>query len=103
MRSRLLQLGVTGILSAALFCSAFGQGNSQGHGKGKGHNKQQASDDQGESSRYFFGERDREITTRDYTNHGSILALGLATRGGNWLTAFDTQLGEHGAAPSGLR
>ena len=47
MRSRLLQLGLTGILSAALFSSpAFARGNSQGHGKGKGHDKHQDTDDQ---------------------------------------------------------
>lgn len=40
MRSRLLQLSLAGILSAALFSSpAFAQGNSQGHGKGKGHDQ----------------------------------------------------------------
>lgn len=54
MRTRLLQLSFTGILSAAVFASpAFAQGNSQGHGKGKGHNKHQDTDDQ-ESSKYLM-------------------------------------------------
>jgi hypothetical protein len=103
MRSRLLQLGVTGILSAALLCSAFGQGNSQGHGKGKGHNKHQDSDDQGESSRYFFAERDREITTRYYSNHGSNLPPGLAKRGGNLPPGLEKQLERNGTLPPGLQ
>src|SRR5215472_6341347 len=80
MRSRLLQLGLIGILSAALFSSpALAQGN----GKGKGHNKHQGGDEQGETSKYFFGERDRELITRYYSDHGSNLPPGLAKRGGN--------------------
>ena len=81
MPSRFLRLGVTGVLAAALVSSpVFSQGNSQGHGKGKGHNKRQDRDDQGESAKYYFRERDREIITRYYSNRGSNLPPGLAKR-----------------------
>ncbi|HEX8879456.1 MAG TPA: hypothetical protein VF749_05465 [Candidatus Acidoferrum sp.] len=104
MRSRLLQLGLTGILSAALFSSpAFAQGNSQGHGKGKGHDKHQVSDDQGESGKYLFGERDREIITRYYSNHGSNLPPGLAKRGGNLPPGLEKHLERNGTLPPGLQ
>jgi|SRR5881398_1543256 len=80
MLSRFLRLSIAGTLAAALFSSpAFSQG--KGHGKGKGHNKNE--DDQGESSKYYFGERDREIITRYYSNRGSNLPPGLAKRGGS--------------------
>lgn len=104
MRSRLLQLGLTGILSAALFSSpAFAEGNSQGHGKGKGHDKHQDSDDPGESGKYLFGERDREIITRYYSNHGSNLPPGLAKRGGNLPPGLEKHLERNGTLPPGLQ
>jgi hypothetical protein len=104
MRSRLLRLGVTGILSAALLASpALSQGNSQGHGKGKGHNKHQGSDEPGESSKYFFGERDREIITGYYSNRGSDLPPGLAKRGGNLPPGLEKQLERNGTLPPGLQ
>jgi hypothetical protein len=104
MRSRLLQLSLTGILSAALFSSpAFAQGNSQGHGKGKGHNKHQDGDDQGENSKYFFSDRDREAITRYYSNHGSNLPPGLAKRGGNLPPGLEKHLERNGTLPPGLQ
>lgn len=103
MRSRLLQLSLTGILSAALFSSpAFAQGNSQGHGKGKGHDKHLDTDDQ-ESSKYLFGERDREIITRYYSNHDSNLPPGLAKRGGNLPPGLEKHLERNGTLPPGLQ
>lgn len=99
MRSRLLQLSLTGILSAALFSSpAFAEGNGQGHGKGKGHDKHQDTDDQ-ESSKYLFGERDREIITRYYSN----LPPGLAKRGGNLPPGLEKHLERNGTLPPGLQ
>lgn len=104
MRSRLLRLSVTGLLSAALLASpAFSQGNSQGHGKGKGHNKHQDSDEQGEVSRYFFGDRDREVITRYYSNRGSDLPPGLAKRGGNLPPGLEKHLERNGTLPPGLQ
>ena len=103
MRSRLLQLSLAGILSAALFSSpAFAGGNSQGHGKGKGHDKHQDTDNQ-ESSKYLFGERDREIITRYYSNHGSNLPPGLAKRGGNLPPGLEKHLERNGTLPPGLQ
>jgi hypothetical protein len=103
MRSRLLQLSLTGVLSAALFTSpAFAEGNSQGHGKGKGHDKHQDADDQ-ESSKYLFGERDREIITRYYSNHGWNLPPGLAKRGGNLPPGLEKHLERNGTLPPGLQ
>ena len=103
MRSRLLQLCLTGILSGALFSSpALPQGNSQGHGKGKGHNKHQEGDDQG-NSKYFFGERDREVITRYYSSQGSNLPPGLAKRGGNLPPGLEKQLERNGTLPPGLQ
>ena len=104
MFSRLLRLGITGILSAALFCNpAFPQGNSQGHGKGKGHNKHQDSDEQGEGSKYIFGVHEREIITRYYSNRGSNLPPGLAKRGGNLPPGLERQLERNGTLPPGLQ
>ena len=103
MRSRLLRLSLIGILSAALFSgSALAQGNSQGHGKGKGHNKHQDADDQGENSKYFFSDRDREIITRYYVDHGSNLPPGLAKRAGNLPPGLEKQLERKGTLPPGL-
>ena len=103
MRSRLLRLSLTGILSAALFSSpTFAEGNSQGHGKGKGHDKHQDTDDQ-ESGKYVFGERDREIITRYYSNHGSNLPPGLAKRGGNLPPGLEKHLERNGTLPPGLQ
>ena len=104
MRSRLLRLSVTGLLSLALLASsAFSQGNSQGHGKGKGHNKHQDSDEQGEVSKYFLGDRDREIITRYYSNRGSDLPPGLAKRGGNLPPGIEKHLERNGTLPPGLQ
>ena len=103
MPSRFLRLGVTGVLAAALDSSpVFSQGNSQGHGKGKGHNKRQDRDDQGESAKYYFRERDREIITRYYSNRGSNLPPGLAKRGGNLPPGLERQLERNGTLPPGL-
>ena len=100
MPSRFLRLGVTGVLAAALVSSpVFSQGNSQGHGKGKGHNKRQDRDDQGESAKYYFRERDREIITRYYSNRGSNLPPGLAKRGGNLPPGLERQLERNGTLP----
>jgi hypothetical protein len=102
MVSRYLRLGIAGMLSAALFCSpAFSQGNSQGHGKGKGHNKHE--DDQGENSKYYFGERDREVITRYYSNRGSNLPPGLAKRGGDLPPGLQKHLERNGTLPPGLQ
>src|SRR5438067_741379 len=99
MLSRFLRLSIAGTLAAALFSSpAFSQG--KGHGKGKGHNKNE--DDQGESSKYYFGERDREIITRYYSNRGSNLPPGLAKRGGNLPPGLEWQLERNGTLPPGL-
>jgi len=104
MRSRLLRLSLTGLLSLALLASpAFSQGNSQGHGKGKGHNKHQDSDEQGEVSKYFLGDRDREIITRYYSNRGSDLPPGLAKRGGNLPPGLEKHLERNGTLPPGLQ
>jgi len=101
MRSRFLQLGFAGVLSAALFCSpAFSQG--QGHGKGKGHNKHQ-DDDQGQNSKYYFGEHDREIITRYYSNSTSNLPPGLAKRGGDLPPGLQKHLERNGTLPPGLQ
>src|SRR6059058_808168 len=89
MLSRFLRLSIAGTLAAALFSSpAFSQG--KGHGKGKGHNKNE--DDQGESSKYYFGERDREIITRYYSNRGWNLPPGL-----------EKHLERNGTLPPGLQ
>jgi len=102
MRARFLGLGVAGILAAALFCSpAFSQGNSQGHGKGKGHNKHE--DDQGESSKYFFAEHDREVITRYYAGRESNLPPGLAKRGGDLPPGLQKHLERNGTLPPGLQ
>ena len=102
MHSRFLRLGFAGVLAAALFCSpAFSQGNSQGHGKGKGHNKHQ--DEQGESSKYYFGEHDREVITRYYSNRGSNLPPGLAKRGGDLPPGLQKHLERNGTLPPGLQ
>jgi len=101
MRSRFLQLSFAGVLSAALFCSpAFSQG--QGHGKGKGHNKHQ-DDDQGENSKYYFGEHDREIITRYYSNSTSNLPPGLAKRGGDLPPGLQKHWERNGTLPPGLQ
>jgi len=100
MRSRLLQLSLIGILSAALFS---GPALAQGNGKGKGHNKHQGGDDQGETSKYLFGERDRELITRYYSNHGSNLPPGLAKRGGNLPPGLEKHLERNGTLPPGLQ
>ena len=101
MVSRYLRLGITGLLSAALFYSpAFSQGNGQGHGKGTGHNKHE--DDQGENSKYYFGERDREVITHYYSNRGSNLPPGLAKRGGDLPPGLQKHLERNGTRPPGL-
>lgn len=100
MHSRFLRLGFAGVLATTLFCSpAF----SQGHGKGKGHNKHQDSDDQGENSKYYFGERDREVITRYYSNRGSNLPPGLAKRGGDLPPGLQKHLERNGTLPPGLQ
>jgi hypothetical protein len=102
MVPRFLRLGITGILSAALFCSpAFSQGNSQGHGKGKGHHKHE--DDQGEGSRYVFSAHEREVITRYYVNRGSNLPPGLAKRGGDLPPGLQKHLERNGTLPPGLQ
>ena len=104
MFSRFLRLSVTGILSAALFCSpAFLQGNSQGHGKGKGHNKHNQDDDEGQAVKYGFAAHDREVITRYYSNRGSNLPPGLAKRGGNLPPGLEKQLERNGTLPPGLQ
>jgi hypothetical protein len=101
MRSRFLRIGFAAVLSAVLFCSpAFSQG--QGHGKGKGHNKRQ-DDDQGENSKYYFGEQDREIITRYYSNRTSNLPPGLAKRGGDLPPGLQKHLERNGTLPPGLQ
>ncbi len=100
MLSRLLRLSVTGILAATLFCSlTLAQG--KGHGKGKGHNKHE--DDQGENSKYVFGEHDREIITRYYAGRDSNLPPGLAKRGGNLPPGLEKHLERNGTLPPGLQ
>src|SRR5438477_8572069 len=100
MLARVLRLSIAGTLAGALFSSpAFSQG--KGHGKGKGHNKNE--DDQGESSKYYFGERDREIITRYYSNRGSNLPPGLAKRGGSLPPGLEKQLERNGTLPPGLQ
>lgn len=102
MASRLLRRSITGILAAALVASpAFSQGNSQDHGKGKGHHKHE--DDQGEGSKYLFGERDREIITSYYSDRGSNLPPGLAKRGGNLPPGLEKHLERNGTLPPGLQ
>ena len=102
MLSRFLRIGVTGVLSAALFCSpAFSQGN--GHGKGKGHNKHEDSDDQGTGGKYVFSAHEREVITHYYSNRGSNLPPGLAERGGNLPPGLEKQLERNGTLPPGLQ
>jgi hypothetical protein len=104
MLSRLLRFGVSGILTAALFCSpAFSQGNSQGHGKGKGHNKHEQGEDEGQGGKYVFGVHEREIITRYYSSHGSNLPPGLAKRGGNLPPGLEKHLERNGTLPPGLQ
>jgi hypothetical protein len=104
MLSRFLRLAITGILSAALFCSpALSQGNSQGHGKGKGHNKHEKDDDRGKGGKYVFSAHEREIITHYYSNQGSNLPPGLAKRGGNLPPGLEKQLERNGTLPPGLQ
>ena len=96
MASPLLRRSITGILAAALVASpAFSQG------KGKGHHKHE--DDQGEGGKYLFGERDREIITRYYSDRGSNLPPGLAKRGGNLPPGLEKHLERNGTLPPGLQ
>ncbi|HEX8836148.1 MAG TPA: hypothetical protein VF748_04370 [Candidatus Acidoferrum sp.] len=56
-----------------------------------------------ESSKYLFGEHDREIITRYYSNHGSNLPPGLAKRGGNLPPGLEKHLERNGTLPPGLQ
>lgn len=104
MFSRLLRYGIAGLLAAALTaCPAFSQGNSQGKGKGKGHNKQDQGNDEGKHGKYEFGDHDREVITRYYSNRGSNLPPGLAKRGGNLPPGLEKQLERNGTLPPGLQ
>jgi hypothetical protein len=87
------------IASVLVMAPAF----SQGKGKGKGHDKHDQGNDEGKHSKYEFGEDDREIITRYYSNRGSNLPPGLAKRGGNLPPGLERQLERNGTLPPGLQ
>lgn len=57
----------------------------------------------GRKRKYLFGERDREIITRYYSDHGSNLPPGLAKRGGNLPPGLEKHLERNGTLPPGLQ
>ena len=93
MLSNFWKYGAAALIASALVMTpAFSQGNSQGHGKGKGHNKHDEGDDEGKHNKYQFGEHDREVITRYYSNRGSNMPPGL-----------EKQLERNGTLPPGLQ
>jgi len=55
------------------------------------------------NNKYEFGDHDREVITRYYSNRGSNLPPGLAKRGGNLPPGLEKQLERNGTLPPGLQ